>query len=93
MTAEKVLLGGLVGSLAGARVSVAAPNLILSYILGFGASGVAKGTIAALIHSHIGNVTAGSLFALMQSAGAVGAISWTTFAGITLLGTEQLGPP
>jgi hypothetical protein len=74
MTVEMLFGAGVLGSIAGAGVSVAAPNFILP-LLGFGATGVANGTIAALIHSYIGNVTAGSLFALLQSAGVVGAIS------------------
>ena len=90
VTVEKVLrlAGGatVLGSLAGAGVSIATPNFILP-VIGFGITGITKGSIAALIHSLIGNVTAGSFFALMQSAGAVGAISWTTFAGITFLGS------
>ena len=91
LTAEMVLLGGatVVGSLAGAGVSIAIPKFILPMI-GFGITGITKGSIASVIHSLIGNVTAGSFFALMQSAGAVGAISWTTFAGITFLGTAAV---
>lgn len=91
ITAETVL-GGVLGSLSlctGAGISVAIPKFILPFI-GFGITGITKGSIAALIHSSIGNVTAGSFFALMQSAGAVGAISWTTFAGITFLGTAAV---
>lgn len=54
--------------------------------LGFGATGIAKGSSAALLHSMCGNVTAGSVFASVQSAGAVGALSWTTIGGLTLAG-------
>ncbi|KAG6094542.1 hypothetical protein E4U31_006235 [Claviceps sp. LM219 group G6] len=42
-------------------------------LLGFGSLGPAAGTLAALIQSLIGNVTAGSLFAILQSAGMGGA--------------------
>jgi hypothetical protein len=96
MTAEKVLFGGLVGSLAVTlthRVSLVSllPNFVdILHLIGFTADGVGKGTIAAGIQSYIGNVTAGSLFAHMQSAGATGAISiWSTIGGMTLhvLGT------
>ena len=83
---KKLLFGGAVGSFAGPGVFIATPKLILS-ILGFGAAGVAKGSIAASIHSVIGSVSAGSLFATAQSTGAVWAISWTTIGGMTLLGT------
>jgi hypothetical protein len=53
-----------------------APYLIpaLATWLGFGAGGVASGSIAALVHSVLGNVAAGSLFAALQTIGATGAI-------------------
>ena len=41
-------------------------------LIGFGAGGVAAGSIAAGIHSGIGNVVAGSLFAITQSFAATG---------------------
>ena len=41
-------------------------------LIGFGAGGVAAGAIAAGIHSGIGNVAAGSLFAVTQSFAATG---------------------
>jgi len=43
-------------------------------LIGFTAGGVAAGSRAAAIHSGIGNVTAGSPFAIAQAAGAGGAI-------------------
>ncbi|KAG8915425.1 hypothetical protein FRC01_003665 [Tulasnella sp. 417] len=45
-------------------------------ILGFCGAGVLKGSIAAAIQSSIGNVAAGSLFAIMQSLGAKGILVW-----------------
>ena len=48
---------------------------------GFGAGGVIGGSIAAGVHSTIGNVAAGSAFAAGQSAGAVG-IAGTTAAAV-----------
>jgi hypothetical protein len=48
-------------------------------VAGFGAAGIAVGSIAAGIQSSIGNVAAGSLFATMQSLGATG----TTFSAMT----------
>nr|CEG05041.1 unnamed protein product [Fusarium clavum] len=41
-------------------------------ILGLGGAGVAAGSAAAGIQSGLGSVTAGSLFATLQSAGAGG---------------------
>jgi len=38
-------------------------------LLGFGALGIVKGSIAAAIQSSIGLVAAGSLFALLTSCG------------------------
>ena len=38
-------------------------------LLGFGSFGIIKGSIAACFQSCIGLVTAGSLFALLQSLG------------------------
>ncbi|KAG9044793.1 hypothetical protein FS837_007524, partial [Tulasnella sp. UAMH 9824] len=45
-------------------------------ILGFAPAGVAAGSIAAAIQSSIGNVAAGSAFAVMQSLGAKGILMW-----------------
>ncbi|KIW90305.1 uncharacterized protein Z519_08949 [Cladophialophora bantiana CBS 173.52] len=64
---------GVVGT-AGV-VLVAAPSLVVVPVLssiGFGASGVEAASAAAVIHGGIGNVVAGSPFAIAQSAGAAG---------------------
>ncbi|KAH7630511.1 hypothetical protein B0T09DRAFT_337871 [Sordaria sp. MPI-SDFR-AT-0083] len=47
-------------------------SIILS-ILGWAAAGVRAGSIAAGLHSLIGNVISGSWFAILQSLGATGA--------------------
>ena len=49
--------------------TVAPPVIIAS--AGFGASGVAAGSLAAGVQSSIGNVAAGSAFAVLRSAGTV----------------------
>ena len=41
-------------------------------LIGFTSAGIAAGSIAAAIHSWIGVVSAGSLFAFLQSVGAAG---------------------
>nr|GAT54527.1 predicted protein [Mycena chlorophos] len=55
--------------------TVAAPLVLVGVIqaIGFGSGGVVAGSIAATLHSAIGNVAAGSLFAICQSIGAGGA--------------------
>jgi len=58
------------GLVVGGGAVVAAP-LVLS-AAGFTAGGVAAGSAAAFVQSMIGNVAAGSWFALCQSAGAAG---------------------
>lgn len=50
-------------------------------LLGFGAAGVASGSVAASWQSAIGVVSAGSVFALLQSLGATG-IGILLFGGI-----------
>lgn len=63
----RLLRWGVYGALLGLGVYL---------ILGFGVAGVAAGSIAATIHSSIGNVAAGSAFAIMQSLGAKGILMW-----------------
>ena len=45
-------------------------KLILS-LVGFGAGGIIKGSLAAWIQSLIGNVVPGSIFALLQAFGGL----------------------
>ncbi|KAG6191770.1 hypothetical protein E4U10_004421 [Claviceps purpurea] len=80
---EKALTAALVGTggLVAVPGLIAAPMLGL---LGFGSLGPGAGTVAALIQSLIGNVAAGSLFAMLQSAGMGG-------AGALALGTLLSG--
>ncbi|EAW09046.1 uncharacterized protein ACLA_077930 [Aspergillus clavatus NRRL 1] len=64
-----------VGVVTGVAV-VAAPGLATAPVLstlGFTASGVKAGSLAAAVHSTIGNAVAGSALAISQSAGAGGA--------------------
>ncbi|KAG6292917.1 hypothetical protein E4U09_003232 [Claviceps aff. purpurea] len=80
---EKALTAALVGTggLVAVPGLIAAPMLGL---LGFGSLGPGAGTVAALIQSLIGNITAASLFAMLQSAGMGG-------AGALALGTLLSG--
>jgi len=50
--------------------AVAAAPLLALPLIGFGATGVAAGSLAAGWQATIGNVAGGSIFALLQSAGA-----------------------
>eukprot|EP00921_Rhytidocystis_pertsovi_P016131 GHVQ01025472.1.p1 GENE.GHVQ01025472.1~~GHVQ01025472.1.p1 ORF type:complete len:212 (+),score=15.25 GHVQ01025472.1:710-1345(+) len=60
----------VIGVASAVAVGLALP-LRLS-VLGFGAAGVSAGTMAAAVHSAIGNVASGSMFAAFQSWGAAG---------------------
>jgi hypothetical protein len=64
-------------------MSIAAPVL---GIFGFGSSGVAGASLAALWQSCLGNVAAGSLFAILQSAGAGGAVGSAVVGGTVGMG-------
>ena len=64
-------------------------SLTILPFLGFGVLGPTAGSIAAAWQSSIGNVVAGSLFALFQSAGMGGATS-AIIAGIGLLNLALL---
>ena len=83
---NRTTVGAVVGCGATLAVVVATPVIILP-ALGFGAGGVAAGSAAALAQSAIGNVAAGGVFASLQSAGAVGALSWMTTGVATAAGT------
>jgi hypothetical protein len=71
---------GLPLTIAGAGLSAT--------LAGFGAAGIAGGSIAALIQSGIGNVAAGSLFATMQSLGATGTFTAMTTGGLVTAGAS-----
>lgn len=49
---------------------------------GFGAAGIAKGSIAAFMQSLVGNMSAGGLFAVLQSFGAVGGFQFMILIGL-----------
>lgn len=74
------------------------PGIVLG-ALGFGSGGVKAGSLAALWHSSIGKVGAGSLFSILQSAGAGGAKAGSLFsilksagaAGTTSAGSKFAG--
>lgn len=67
------------GAIAGAVLApVVAPAAL--GVIGFGAAGPVAGSIAALIQSSIGNVAAGSLFAMAQSVAMGGALPLLGYA-------------
>ncbi|RDW57433.1 uncharacterized protein DSM5745_11517 [Aspergillus mulundensis] len=76
------------GSIAAGLTVAVAPGIVVTLPLsaiGFTAGGVQAGSLAAGAHSVLGNVVAGSLFAVLQSAGAGG-------AGLAVLnGAAQVG--
>lgn len=79
----RAMFGGSVAATGGLGV-VALP------LIGFGAGGVAAGSAAAAWQSSIGSVTAGSLFAILQTLGATGLGSLLfggTGTALGLLGT------
>ena len=59
----------------------------LPIVAGFGTAGIAGGSIAALVQSSIGNVAAGSTFAVLQSLGATGVFATGATAGGTAAGS------
>ncbi|KAI0915498.1 hypothetical protein AcV5_003701 [Taiwanofungus camphoratus] len=85
------------GAVAGAALAPVVAPIALGAV-GFGASGVVGGSLAALIQGGIGNVAAGSLFAICQSVGAGGALpvlGYVAGAGLGVAATaaaaEQAG--
>lgn len=50
-------------------------KVTIAYPLGFTASGVASGSLAAAAQAAIGNVAAGSTFAALQSIGATAVLA------------------
>ncbi|KAJ3051182.1 hypothetical protein HK097_007848 [Rhizophlyctis rosea] len=68
-----IRLGGSIGLCAVAPIIVVACVPSVLAIAGFTAGGVAAGSVAAGAQAVIGNVVAGSAFAVLQSAGAGGA--------------------
>ena len=60
---------------------VVAGAALIPIALGFGTAGVVAGSAAAAIQSGIGNVAAGSLFAICQSLGMTGFFATAATAG------------
>mmetsp|Transcript_17087 Transcript_17087/g.27277 ORF Transcript_17087/g.27277 Transcript_17087/m.27277 type:complete len:205 (-) Transcript_17087:6-620(-) len=82
---KKVAVAGKVVAVGGLVVATGGVGLALA---GFSTAGIVGGSIAAASQASIGNIAAGSLFAMLQSAGATGAIASATSAGI---GTAVVG--
>lgn len=80
-TWTKVLIGGVLG----AGVLVAIPTILA--LIGFGPGGVVAGSLAAAWMAKIGAVTAGSLYAFLQSL-AMGGIS--VFGQASIVGVIQI---
>ena len=85
---KKIALGAVVGTAVGVGTVAAAPVVLSA--AGFSATGIVAGSMAATAQSAIGNVAAGSLFATLQSVGAVGGLS-ATAAGATTVTTAATG--
>lgn len=62
-------------------------------VLGFGAGGVAAGSLAATMHATINPIAAGSLFAILQSAGAAGAGLVSVATAIQAAGAAVVARP
>ena len=60
-------------------------------MLGFGTEGIIAGSIAAGIQSLIGNVSAGSAFAVCTSIGMGGAFPPLLIAALTIAGVALVG--
>ncbi|CAF4553347.1 unnamed protein product, partial [Rotaria magnacalcarata] len=75
----------------GAGAAIAAPLAIIPVlgVVGFTSAGVAAGSIAASMQT--ATTVSGSLFALCQSAGAVGAVAASTSAGVGLVAGATAG--
>jgi hypothetical protein len=74
--------------LALACAFLALSTTIISFgmnLIGFTAVGIAAGTKAAAIHSSIGIVSKGSIFAFLQSLGAKGLIAKLGWGGLTIV--------
>ncbi|CAF4954768.1 unnamed protein product [Rotaria socialis] len=75
----------------GGGAAIAAPLAIIPAlgVVGFTSAGVAAGSIAASMQT--ATTVSGSLFALCQSAGAVGAVAASTSAGVGLVAGATAG--
>ncbi|KAL6152686.1 hypothetical protein ACJQWK_11340 [Exserohilum turcicum] len=80
----------------GSAALLVAPGIITAPLLavaGFTGSGVAAGSLAAAVQSGLGTVSAGSTFAVLQSAamGGYGAGTVAAVAGGTAVAAEAVG--
>ncbi|CAF2080330.1 unnamed protein product, partial [Rotaria magnacalcarata] len=75
----------------GAGAAIAAPLAIIPVlgVVGFTSAGVAAGSIAASMQT--ATTVSGSLVALCQSAGAVGAVAASTSAGVGIVAGATAG--
>ena len=75
----------------GTAVAIAAPLAIIPVlgVVGFTSAGVAAGSIAASMQT--ATTVSGSIFALCQSAGAVGAVAASTSVGVGLAAGATAG--
>lgn len=78
----------IIATAVGGAVLLAPALLSLA---GFTTAGVAAGSMAASIQAGIGNVAAGSMFALLQSLGAVGLTTGTVATAGAAAGVAGAG--
>merc|ERR1712018_702002 len=83
-TWKKIGIGLGIGVAAGVAAPLAATAALGA--AGFSAGGVVAGSMAAAWQASIGNVAAGSLFAMCQSVGTAGFAASTT-TGVAAVGT------
>ena len=81
----QIAFGAVVGAGIGVGAVLAAP--VVLPVIGFSSTGVLAGSMAATAQAAIGNVAAGSVFATLQSIGAVGGLSWTATGAVTAAGS------
>ena len=77
-----------IGKVALITGSVITGIALIPIAIGFGTAGIVGGSIAAAIQSIIGNVAAGSLFAVCTSLGMTGVFASTATVG-AILGDEK----
>lgn len=77
-----------IGAAVGGTILLAPVALSLA---GFTTAGVAAGSMAAAVQSGIGNVVAGSMFAMLQSLGAAGMTAGTVATAGAAAGAAGAG--
>ncbi|KAI0959077.1 hypothetical protein AcW1_004011 [Taiwanofungus camphoratus] len=78
------------GAAVGAFLAPIVATTALGFV-GFSAAGPVAGSLAAILHSHIGNVAAGSLFALCQSIAMGGHLPAIGYAAGAAVGGAAAG--